>query len=449
MKKVLSLILAAVCVCCGLAFAGCGGSSAKLRVINFRPEDKEFYDWFCAEFTRETGIQVVYEAVGTEGYGNLLNSRIKGRAVDVIGAQSANVLSKELSDAMLPLNDLQYHDGTNLWDNLRDSSKAQVKLGDNYLVATLNDVDILVYYKKDMVDEAGLGVTYANHAYPTTWGEFETTVYALKMKYGAQLDGIFAFGGAESWPMSMINSAVEAATVYAPDNEFYLKMALGTPGYDFGHDLYRDCFAKTQNICEFVNNNDKGVSYTRQPSNFATKNYPMMIDGSWSYRTVVAADAALKDSGKLGFFPLPANDGAAYNGFVSAKGGAGFSIVKDSQKAAEAKKFIEYHFKPEAYQKYIDFVCSAPTVKGVELTDALAASMFAFPSVVTFENRWIPGIEGVNAFREIGFSFVGAGGGTVQKAVDQMNDSYNKSAWTTAAALQDWFDMFFPGQGRG
>jgi len=86
--------------------AGCMGSTddgdtsgkTKLSVINFRPEDQDFYEWMIDKFEEENNnIKVIYEAVDTGNYSTLMNSRFMTNSVDVYGVQPGSSLSSAVS----------------------------------------------------------------------------------------------------------------------------------------------------------------------------------------------------------------------------------------------------------------------------------------------------------------------------------------------------------------
>ena len=448
MKKIVAVLCCLMMMVCCFGAFGCSSRDA-LRIINFRPEDQAFYDFLIEEFKKEhPDLKVIYECVSTDGYPNLQSSRLTANQVDVFGTEAANVRSVELRKYMMPLNDLEYSDGTSLWDKMNEGDVSQVVYeGDKY-VAPLGSVEIVVYYNKDIMEQACDPSDFANGEYPTTWDEFYSLLIKFQtLKNQKKIDDVIYFGGLEAWPISMIMSAGEIPTVYAVDDKFYLKLAKSEKGYDFSHPLYEDYFTKIKTLCGFIDPLSTGQTYNLAPSTFAMGNSALMIDGTWSYPQVMGANPQFEP----GFFPLPLNDDAEYNKYVPTKSGSGFAINKNTNKPELAKEFIEFHYRPDIYRKYINTVLTSPVIKGVEIEDpyGYAGEMYQFEGLLTMENRWMDGIAGVEMFRDIGLKYI-TSDLSVADSIKQMNDILQSTAsnWQRKSVIGMWFDYFFPGEGR-
>lgn len=433
---------------CAAGFAGCGSGDA-LRVINFRPEDEKFYQFVKKEFEKETGKKLQYECVDTANYANFLTSRLKADAVDVFGTEPANILSANIFEKMEKLNDLQYSDGTSLWEHVTDFEVMQVSSnGDKYL-APLGSVNELVYYRKDVMELINPAETFENGKYPTTWNEFVGSLNFFKKKENSKaIDGVIAYGGLEGWPASMIASTVEVGAVRQEDPDFYLHLAKSETTYD--SELYREYLAKLREVCSYVGSTQAGQTYALTPAKFAlAKNkYAYMIDGSWSMAQIVAANP----NAEIGFFPLPANEDAEKNNVVPAKSGAAMCIAKTTNKRDLAKKFIELLYREDVYQKYVNSAMVMSAIKGVEATENknLVAEMYSFPIVLLAENMAIPGVPGTDYIRQITSDFITTPGYTVDSAVKYINDPLLSRAdnWQEKINLEPWFKRFYPNESR-
>ena len=448
MKKLFAVLLSlALALSITSVFAGCSNEDA-LRVINFRPEDEAFYTYLNDEFEKKYGVEVIYESVSTDAYPNLQQSRLQGNAIDVFGTQVSNIASESLVSYMAPLDDLKASDGVSLWDQIEEEAVSTVTIDGSRYIAPLGDVTIPVYYNKAVFSklDPAPAQRFANGQYPTTWSEMSALLRDLQaMKNRKEIDDVIAFGGMESWPISMIVNAFEVPCVSAVDPYFYRELALSHEGYDFGHDLYRDNFEKMREFVSYIDDRSMGQSYAFAPSTFATTQTALMVDGSWSLPAVLTANPDME----IGFFPMPANDSAEYNIYVPKKAGSGFSIAKSSQKKDLAAKYIEMHYDPAIYQKYIDDCCIRPVLKGVEQTNATAKAMYVFPTKPEAESMWIPGLPGSTPLRSIAVGFQN-GTVSVEDAIKTMNDQMNgnAAAWQKRSSLQPWLDRYFDGVER-
>lgn len=447
MKKFFTIALCLLTLIGCSIFPGCHSANA-LRVINFRPEDQAFYTFMVEKFEKEYGVDVIYECVSTDAYPNLQSARLTANQVDVFGSEAANVRSIELRKYMMPLDDLQNSEGESLWNDVNEIDVAQSTYDGHKYVAPLGSVEIVVYYNKDIFEEANVVSDFANGEYPTTWNEFYNLLIKLQaMKNQSKIDEVITFGGMEAWPISMIISAAEIPTVYAVDDEFYLKLAKSEPGYDFSHPLYEDFFTKLKTVCSFINPLSTGQTYSLAPSSFALNRNALMIDGSWSYPQVMTANPDLN----VGFFPLPLNENAEYNQYVPTKSGSAFAINKNTNKPELAQQFIEFHYRSDIYQKYLDTVLTSPALKGYTVNDPYghAEELYSYEGLLTMENRWMDGIAGVEIFREIGLAYI-TSDKSVADSIEEMNDVLTSTAsnWQKKSVIGLWFDYFFPGEGR-
>lgn len=430
-----------------LGLVGCGGDKDSLHVINFRPEDKAFYDVVKVEFEKETGKKLVYECVDTESYANFLTSRLKANAVDVFGTEPANILSLNIFEKMDVLDDLQYTDGTSLWDHVTDFEAEQVTSDGKKYLAPLGSVNEIVYYRKDVMELINPAETFANGKYPTTWSEFVGSLNFFKgLENKGTIAGTIIYGGKQGWPASMIAGTMEVGAVRQENPNFYLQLAKSETTYD--SPVYREYLSKLKEVCSFIGVKQAGRDYLRVPNDFAQGQYAYMIDGSWSMAQVMKANA----EAPIGFFPLPANDDATKNNVVPAKSGAAMCIANTTQKRDLAKKFIEILYREDLYQKYVNMAMVMPAIKGVEVTEnkAIVDELFAFPTMLLVENMAIPGVPGTDYIRQITSDFITEPGYTVDAAVKYINDPLLSRAdnWQKKVNLEPWFKRFYPNEKR-
>ncbi len=450
MKKKISVILSVVLMvlALSLAFTGCKKDGDTLHIINFRPEDQKFYEYANKEFEKKTGKKVVYECVDTTNYSNLLTSRLNADAVDVFGTDPANILSEQIFEKMDVLDDLKYSNGSSLWDNVTDFEISQVSSNGHKYIAPLGSVTELVYYRKDVMALINPEQVFANKKYPTTYNEFIGALNFFKQKENTGvIDGVFAFGGLDVWPVSMIMGSLEPSIVRAENPNFYLQLAKSEVTFD--NTLYRTYITRAKEILSYISSKATGQSYKLTPNMFglSNKKYAFMIDGSWSIPQVLTANP----NAQIGFFPVPGSDDANDNKVVAAKSGAAMCIAKTSQKRELAKEYIEFLYSKEVYQKYVNSAMVVPAIKGVTHTEniELMQELYQFPTILLSENMPLPGLPIADTLRAIGADFITKPGYTVENAISDLNGPVvNQSSWKEERNLKPWFDRFYPGEGR-
>ena len=374
MKKYLILLITLFLPLVSACNVITGGNDGRveLSVLNFRPEDQDFYEWMIDEFEKEyPNIRVIYEAVDTGNYATLLNSRFIINEVDVYGIQPGASLSGAVSLARsYPLNDL------NIWDDVTDVAKNEITFDGNQLIAPLTSVSNVVYFKVDYFRDNNLNV-------PTTWQEFIDVLEF--MKNDSSVVAPIVFGGRELWPMAMIISQLET-TIVRPaypnivqdivHNDLKLE---NTPEFML-------MLERLNILTNYFQPGSAGFDYALAPGQFASRNYPLMIDGSWSLSAIREANP----NAEIGIFLLPGNDDPEKNVYHPGKVGAGWSIAPSSRNKDAAKKFIEFQFRPEVYTRYINETMQAPTIRGINLEDHLARELSMLPMQLVLENMWVP-----------------------------------------------------------
>lgn len=449
-KRIFTLFISVVLSLTMLLAFGCGKDNGNsLHVINFRPEDQQFYEFLNNEFKKETGIKVIYECVDTANYANLLTSRLKANAVDVFGTDPANILSEAIFEKMDKLDDLKYTDGTSLWDHITDFEIGQVSSNGSKYIAPLGSVTEVVYYRKDVMALINPEEVFENKKYPTTYSEFIGALNFFKQKENTGvIDGVFAFGGLEVWPVSMIMGCIEPSTIRMENPNFYLQLAKSE--VTFESPIYVDYITKAKEILSYISTTSTGQSYSLTPAMFGltNKKYAFMIDGSWSIPQVLTAN----QNAEIGFFPLPASDDAAKNNIVPAKSGAAMCIANTTTNRDLAKQYIEFMYSKDIYQRYVNQAMVIPAVKGVKHTEnvELMEELYAFPTILLAENMPIPGLPTNDTLRSIGADFITKPGYTVATAIQDLNKPLIAQAamWQTEKNLKPWFDRFYPGEKR-
>lgn len=441
MKKTIFLstafLLTSVLVGCG------GGSRTQLRIINFRPEDQEFYIWLEAEFEKEyPNINVIYEAVDTGGYAAFMKARIQSGEVDIFGSQPANVNTAKTFEDSLDLRDLT------IWDRIVDSAKSEVTIASGEILMTpLSYHTEIVFYNKNIFATQGWSV-------PTTWSEFQTLLNAARTATSAnQIKAPIIYGGLDVWPIAMITEALAGTTILQDDPNFLLRITeayrqhantgvITDDMYFLKNPYFNDFYEKYKVVTQYFQRNASGLQYSRAPGEFGKGGYAMTIDGSWSLSQILE----MQPTFEIGAFPLPGNSDPAKNQIAAGKGAAAFSIFKNSTRIPEAKLFLEFLYRQDVYSRYINTVLGSPVVKNIELENELAKEIFRFDTVLTLSNQWVEKMPyDLIMKQEAGPGFINNTMTVAQALTLIDNDVFNqREIWLPN--VQKWMDKFHPNQ---
>jgi len=166
----------------------------------------------------------------------------------------------------------------------------------------------------------------------------------------------------------------------------------------------------------------------------------MMIDGSWSLSQVLEMNPDFE----IGFFPFPSNDDASKNVNIPAKGGAAFSIYKDSKHKEEAKKYIEFMYSEDVYQKYINDTKSGPVVIDVNIEDEYLQDIFSNTQLLTSSNRWIEKMPfDLLMKNEISSGFIN-NTMTEEEAVALIDEQIDLTKDIWQLNVEKWLNKFYP-----
>lgn len=324
-----------------------------LKVINYRVEDKVFYDTFNSDFqTKYPNITVSYDAVATADFPTLRSARIASNDVDVIGSGTQDMTNKGLRASYMDLK------GQPFMDNYIPDSLQQCYYQDKLLVMPINSVSFVTFYNKKMFSDNGLAV-------PTTWPDFVKACDTFKSK---NVDPII-FAGKDQWPINMVIGQFESAIIRTALPDFWTKSR--TEENKFTEAPWIEALTKLKTLSTYFQKNSSGLGYAQAPGLFAQGKAAMMIDGSWSNAQITEA----KPNFDVGVFVLPTSDNADNNKASPTKIGSAWSIYVNTSNKDAALKYLDFHSQKDNYTKYIEFVKMAPVQAGVTLQDPLAQAI--------------------------------------------------------------------------
>ncbi|RED55488.1 ABC transporter substrate-binding protein [Cohnella lupini] len=330
------------------------GKQVELRIINWRVEDKAFFDQFNAKFEKENpNIKIRYDATPTQSYAQLKNSRIAANEVDIVAGDYKTMNSADQRELWMDLS------GQSFLSSYKKDALENLSYDGKQYGLPWNKVSLVAFYNKKMFSDLG-------QQEPKTWTEF--TALLDKIKAGG-IDPILV-GGKDGWPMQQIVHTLEPSIVRGAKPDFYGKdnanvMALTSK---FTDPEWVEVFTKFKTLSQNFQKNALGLAYGQAPGLFAQGKAAMMIDGTFSLTQINDA----KPNFEVGTFMIPATDDEAKNKIGYAKIGGAWFIANNSPNKEAAMKYLEAFSQKDNYQLYIDTVNQFPVMDGITMKDPLA-----------------------------------------------------------------------------
>ncbi|WP_315079084.1 extracellular solute-binding protein [uncultured Clostridium sp.] len=176
-KKLLGVVLSIIMV--GTLFAGCtnkSGDSSNGEKVNIKyatysagPDHIQDLEKMIAEFEKQNpDINVEYEVMGFDNYFTKLQTQASSNTLpDIFEINYENFITYAENGVLLELDDLQKKDSTFKPEDLSGEAFKYFNYKDKLFGLTEKFSDVVLYYNKDLFDEAGV-------SYPTedwTWDE--------------------------------------------------------------------------------------------------------------------------------------------------------------------------------------------------------------------------------------------------------------------------------------
>jgi multiple sugar transport system substrate-binding protein len=198
-----------------------------------------------------------------------------------------------------------------------------------------------LYYRKDIAKKAGWSKA------PQTWEELHQFATDMQEKGGAEYGLNLQPGQTGSWQSVLPFAWSNGAAVTNKDGSKY---TLDTPEMAEALDYYTSYF-------------DEGLSSTRTldpgelESGFADGTYASFISGPW--HTGLVEEAGVTQD-QYAVAPLPGKDAMPGTSFV---GGGDLAVLKDSDNADAAWKYVRWLSEPETQQGFYDLVGDLPAAQ--------------------------------------------------------------------------------------
>ncbi|MDN4525180.1 ABC transporter substrate-binding protein [Fictibacillus fluitans] len=390
-----------------LVITGCqqssktNGSSKKqkeLRIINYRVEDKAYYDELNKKFQEKyPDIKIKYDSVPTKDYQVLFNSRTAAGEVDLVAGAKDYIRTEKSRDMFMDLTGKPV-----LSKYKKEALKLEEVKGKNYLVPW-NNVAMVTFYNKKILKELNIEM-------PKTWDEFKSAAQKAKKKGYMPV----VFGGKDQWPIAMPVNELEATMVRSKDSKFNDKLRDGET--KFTDPVWVDMLSRLKELGSLFQQNSAGLAYGQAPGIFAQGKAAFMVDGSWSASQITAANPKLD----YGVMNLPGSNNADDNKNLGVKSGGGWMVTKDSPNKDAAMKYLDFISEKENYEKYINFTKSIPVMDGVKVGKEISMVeelVNANNVIPVWESTFIPGAK--YDFVNLGMKLI-SNNITPEKAAEQM-----------------------------
>jgi len=317
MKKALALALLGILVLCCVSSA----DGVTIRVSGLDPEDKHAAK--LIQLFEETHPGIKIDAAPLPPTGKGTNWEIKhtqdfvaGVAPDVILAYGVKLYDWAQTGLLLDLMPFAERDGLDL-SQYEEQALGQYVIGTKVFALPTNVSTSLMYYSKDMVNEAGLVFPSKNW----TWDEFRH--YARKLTIRDQ-DQVRRYGVGFQGTLLYFNPWLKASggRFFDPEDPYHilLDQPESLRALEFLNDLVQE---ETLNV--------SGVWW----GPFAEEQYAMLFDGTWLLMHFLDLPVPFE----LGVAPLPVGPEGP-GAFLNSSAVVVSAVTKDPQAAWEFASFV-------------------------------------------------------------------------------------------------------------
>ncbi len=316
---------------------------------------------------------------------------------------------------------------TRWWSRVQPSIKelcTDLRSGKQFRIAT-NMTMAGIFYNKKIFSELGLKEA-------TTWEEFNSNLKKIKQK---RPDVVPMFvGGKDSWMLGhliefMAHGAIKQKYGTMGSRKAFLnndaeKLAFDAPGGPMESFAKRILELKDEGL---FNSDFLTATYDNQLEAFAAGKAAVISQGMWALSGILEKNKAMKDD--IGFAPYPPIMDETKPVILSAEDSA-YLITAESKHKEEAKKFLDYLFRPENLKAYSEFLKAPSAFTDVNanwgpLKDEVAKALKKGVNI-GFTTEAPPGFSGDDAGRMVQELYMGK-----YKTPAEFAKAY-KTAWNRA-----------------
>lgn len=340
MKKLLSIVLVLSMVL-GLVgmLSGCDGKTGTveegatvvtLYAQSFEQWSNDYLQKRVDEFNQimDDGIQLEVKFFTDSAYNDAITvARENGSGLDLYMISYGNLWSEVENGRCVALNDLL---DQSCFDDLKDAAKDLVVYdGKYYAYPTLIEASALLFYRKDMLERAGVTEI------PTTWEELYAACDKLKGTLNAAQYALgLPTGQALGWATWGLEYNTTGALVL---DETWENVQIDNDGWkelaELFYTCYKNGYAPTQQLTS------KG--YNDIIEALCQGKLAMTVAGSWSVAEIMNTYPAMAEN--IGVAELPTIDGNR-GGITATNGGWAYAIDSGSQHKEEAAAVINWMF---------------------------------------------------------------------------------------------------------
>lgn len=322
-RKFLSVLLI-LCMCAGMTTAVLAQENAPIAITLW---SRSFEDWYNSMLGQQVdnynalnrGYTVSLEFVAEAAWNERITAaQAAGNAPDLYTISYNHIVTEAKNQAIQPLDGLLSDEKL---DDITESVRKMVSYnGKTYAFPMWTEPSALLYYRTDLLEEAGIDKV------PTTWDELVEA--ASKLTTNSRFGLALMTGGDMGWSTwgwqygisghLAINDNWDAATI---DDGYQALAGFFEKLYDAG------CVP------------DQALSGYGDISPFATDAVAMQINGSWAVATLINDYPELE--GKYGIAVCPTQNGDL-DVCTATMGGWTLAIDGASKNAAGAADFISY-----------------------------------------------------------------------------------------------------------
>lgn len=358
MKKAISILLL-ICILMSVALmGGCdsepaaveeGATVVTLYAQSFEQWSNDYLQKRVNEFNQNLtdGIQLEVKFFTDSAYNDAITvARENNSGLDLYMISYGNLWGDVQNGRCEPLNDLL---DQSCFDDLTDAAKELVVYdGKYYAYPTLTEASALLFYRKDILE--GAGVTEV----PKSWDELYAACEKIKPKLNAAQYCLgMPTGQALGWATWGMQYNTTGGLVL---DDSWKTVRIEEEGYkelaEFFYTIYKNGYAPSQQLTA------KG--YNDIIEALCQGKLAMTIAGSWSVAEIMNTYPTVAE--KIGVAPLPTFDGNT-GGITATNGGWSYAIDAGSKHKEEAAAVIRWMFCESAERTagYFEAACYSKT----------------------------------------------------------------------------------------
>lgn len=332
-------------------------------------------------------VTVEFSSVPNDAFAAARSSRLTAGNLDVTLGQPFEVpdfvADPQLGDDALSADAGLFLDLTDepFLDNFTPSVIDSIAYnGKNYTVPTGLSYYTGVFYNKTLFEDLGLEI-------PTTWSEFQEVAEAIQDS-GVSPLGI---GGKDGWPAGLAMQAVVQSLFPTKADKIDLASGIYAGDVSLTDPELVEVLDKVEYLYSVTQPNFAGIAYTAIPSEFASGNIAMTIDGTWNQTTI---DAAVNGDFEYGYFPLPSSEDPADNASFGGKVEIRMIVPTNAPNQEAALAYLEFFSDPENYAAFVATCGFAPAQPDIPASEFLQSiEPFTAQFEPAWDGTWVPNLN--------------------------------------------------------